>query len=201
MPKGVYERKPTPRQQAIKLSQTYYEGKPCQCGSTMRYVSGQHCVECTRLRNAANYNLVEHQKWCESNREKDRKHKTKWRNQHRDKANACIKHWRKKNPKRHAFYEATRRAKKRNAPGQHTYEDWIALISHFGGVCLSCKKSEEEILAITGRPLTEDHIIPLCNPNTSNAIDNIQPLCFPCNLKNYDHYRKHGTQIDFRKGW
>jgi 5-methylcytosine-specific restriction endonuclease McrA len=29
--------------------------------------------------------------------------------------------------------------------------------------------------------LTRDHVIPLGEPGASDAIDNIQPLCGPCN--------------------
>jgi hypothetical protein len=80
----------------------------------------------------------------------------------------------KQNAKWHRHY-----ARKRKAAGTFTAEQFNALCLHFKNHCLKC-----------GRPrkLTADHVIPLSwvdRPYFADwalgDIDNIQPLCKPCN--------------------
>lgn len=60
--------------------------------------------------------------------------------------------------------------------GSHTLGEWETLKAQYNWVCPSCGRKEPEI------KLTEDHIIPL-KKGGSNNIENIQPLCGPCNSK------------------
>lgn len=69
-----------------------------------------------------------------------------------------------------------KRARKRNAEGQFTEEEWINLKREYGNRCPSCNLSEP------GVKLTVDHVIPLSQGGT-NWISNIQPLCRSCNSK------------------
>lgn len=62
-------------------------------------------------------------------------------------------------------------AKRYEAPGRFTGAQLLALFAKYGNRCLRCNKK---------RKLTPDHVIPLCKGGT-NYINNIQPLCWPCN--------------------
>lgn len=68
--------------------------------------------------------------------------------------------------------------RERSADGTHNFGEWETLKVQYDFTCPSCKKSEPEI------KLTLDHIIPL-SKGGSNNIENIQPLCMPCNAKKH----------------
>jgi 5-methylcytosine-specific restriction endonuclease McrA len=72
--------------------------------------------------------------------------------------------------------------------GSFTGEEWLKLCELYGNRCALCGFE---------RPLTPDHVVPvyLGGPNT---IDNIQPLCRPCNMAKYRtvaDYRGTGTPV------
>lgn len=71
-----------------------------------------------------------------------------------------------------------RRARKLNAEGSYTQEEWENKKAQYQYTCPACDKSEPEI------QLTADHIVPLIKGGT-NYIDNIQPLCQSCNSRKH----------------
>ncbi|MFE7330801.1 HNH endonuclease signature motif containing protein [Streptomyces sp. NPDC057565] len=91
--------------------------------------------------------------------------------------------WRRRNPDKMAAANARQRAQGRFTP-DWTAEEWQQLLDLYGRSCLACGK--------TGVKLQPDHVIPLSWPGASNAIDNIQPLCGPCNRSKSDQH------IDYR---
>jgi hypothetical protein len=67
----------------------------------------------------------------------------------------------------------------------HT-NDWNRLLKHYNFTCLCCK-------SVFGRErMTKDHIIPAGMPGASNGIQNMQPMCRPCNVAKDRHV------IDYR---
>lgn len=69
--------------------------------------------------------------------------------------------------------------------GGYTATEWRALKKKYGNKCLCCGRSHSQ------RKLTVDHVIPI-SKGGPNTIDNIQPLCQPCNST------KHDKTIDYR---
>ena len=55
--------------------------------------------------------------------------------------------------------------------GYHTEQEWQAKLAEFGGRCAHCGSTEN---------ISRDHIVPLARGGT-DLIENIQPLCLPCN--------------------
>ena len=95
-----------------------------------------------------------------------------------------LNEWRKANPERAKVQIHNRRARKTQAGGSYTAEEWNTLCKQCNHRCLCCNKR---------RKLVPDHVMPIAKGCTSN-IDNIQPLCQPCNS------RKGARFIDYRKG-
>jgi len=104
---------------------------------------------------------------------------------HREELNADHKKWCAEHLDRVRIHSSNRRARIRGAGGTHTTEEFAALCAAFGNKCPCCGKA---VL------LTVDHVIPLSRGGT-NGIENIQPLCGPCN--NW----KFNKIIDFRSSW
>lgn len=75
-----------------------------------------------------------------------------------------------------------RRLWAKQSPTSYTKAEWLGLCAKYKYRCVCCGKR---------RPLTVDHIVPLSRGG-SNGIENIQPLCKPCNQKKFTH------TIDYR---
>lgn len=95
------------------------------------------------------------------------------------------KRWTKDN--RAVVRQAKRRYKTKRKQwelnGSFTQAEWNELLDTYGHICLSCRRDDVD--------LTQDHVIPL-SKGGSNTIDNIQPLCGPCNSS------KHTKTTDYR---
>ena len=109
----------------------------------------------------------------------------KSREKHADERNAYQREYSKENRDKLTLYTNARRARKLEAKGSHTDEEWQTLKALYNFKCLRCGKHEPEI------KLTRDHVIPLTQDG-NDSIDNIQPLCARCNSK------KNHNHIDYR---
>lgn len=134
--------------------------------------------------------------WNEDNADAMRQKKREWRSANREKVNFLkkaryannpevkeqVSKWFAAHPEVKKAAKHNRRAKERTAAGKFTGQEFIDLCAMYGNKCLCCGSSDK---------LTADHVVPLSKGGT-NFIENIQPLCLPCN--------KHkGTRvIDYR---
>lgn len=185
------------RKEAKLNGGTRYHGKACSyCCGTERYTSSGHCV-CN----------MQYKAYRERNPEKAKARVKDWRKRNRDKANDTSKRWRKNhpeqmrelykvsrdvwnanNPEKAAAIAKSRRSRRDarlKAGGSFTPQEWLALVDATGHICLCCKTPD------TIRRLTVDHVVPLAKGG-ANTIDNLQPLCLPCNVK------KGTSVVDYR---
>lgn len=133
--------------------------------------------EKARERSKAYYQLHKHKMleiakaWAKVNPEKCKEYSKTYRDSTKEEKLAYVQAWRMANPGKVAQYCTNRRAAQEGADGQFTSEEFTALKNFYGNICLACKKPAK---------LTADHVMPL-SKGGSNSIDNIQPLCGPCN--------------------
>lgn len=155
------------------------------------------CKNCSRKKSSENHFKHKDQRNAYS-REYYYKHKKArllkaklWKQKNKDRVSKYMNKYRKENYanllERKRFNNAKRKSLKKNVGGTHTFQQWIEMKKDYNYTCPVCLKKEPEIF------LTEDHVIPISQwnkyikeyPNTSykcNDIENIQPMCMPCNL-------------------
>ena len=85
--------------------------------------------------------------------------------------------------KQRRYHERYLREKRARAIATHTNQQWQRLLDLCGRVCLRCGTDQMN--------LERDHIVSLASGG-SDGIDNIQPLCAPCNTS------KNGHSHDYR---
>lgn len=76
--------------------------------------------------------------------------------------------------------------------GFHTMGEWEDLKAKYNWTCPRCGRKESE------KPLSKDHIIPI-SKGGSNNIENIQPLCRPCNSWKHTKIIKFNLLSEIRK--
>lgn len=104
-------------------------------------------------------------------------------------------------PNKRLYRERRRqRLEAAQANGTHTALEWEVLRGIFGGKCVRCSTTEHKI--------EKDHIRPLHRDGSSDGIDNIQPMCAPCNAgkggesfdyrsSSYPRWREHFDEVMF----
>jgi len=90
-----------------------------------------------------------------------------------EKIKAWKKKWQMNNKEKRNFNEKQRRFRKKNAEGKFTLEQFKRLVTKVDNHCPACGYHFQN-------DATVDHIVPLIRCG-SNEIENIQPLCLPCN--------------------
>jgi len=130
--------------------------------------------------------------WCQDNKEQLKARNKQWNEDNVERIRIRNKQYREEHPDKRREYKRTRRAKKKNAPGEFTEDQFERVKEMFNYCCAACGRHEDEC-----GPLTRDHVRPLTpRPGEvagTNDISNIQPLCFSCNSQKGNRYR------DYRK--
>lgn len=96
-----------------------------------------------------------------------------WRASNPDRVRSAKARYNRAHPEANARSVRRYRARLVATGVHHTAEEWAALCARYDYRCLACGER---------KPLTKDHIIPLSRGG-SDQIDNIQPLCKPCNTR------------------
>jgi 5-methylcytosine-specific restriction endonuclease McrA len=162
----------------------YHNGKPCPAGHfSERFVSTGTCRACIRIKTKEWQAIEENKRW-------NRRYASEWAQAHPQqcarnkrawsvKNAASLRVWRAKYAKgrviERRLAEARRRVRKHKANGTHNSRQIRELLIKQKHKCPYCKSSLKNGYHI-------DHIYPLVLGG-SNAIDNIQLLCPPCNLR------------------
>jgi 5-methylcytosine-specific restriction endonuclease McrA len=157
------------------------------------------CKACRRQSQAHLDNSARGKAWYQANKEKKRSKQRK----NQEKRTAYMREWRKQLPRGADYFNREnerkrkwkranlakarvmnqrRRARARSSGGSYTLDEWTTLCGRYGNKCLACGSEG---------PLTVDHILPISSGGTS-SIDNLQPLCKPCNTRKLNRY------IDYR---
>lgn len=123
--------------------------------------------------------------WRQDNSEHCYARDKAYREAHAEQYRGWSRSWTRNNPERVAATKANRRARKTQAGGSFTQQEWQDLKARYDYACLRCGRQEPEIT------LTADHVVPIAKGGTSD-ISNIQPLCRPCNTG------KGTKSIDYR---
>lgn len=97
-----------------------------------------------------------------------------WKKRHPRLARAKRKRYRISRKLKLAFYQRQRDARRRNAPGRHSFVAWMQKVERFHWKCAYCGKK------LTKKTLTKDHVIPI-SKGGSDWLRNVVPCCRPCN--------------------
>ncbi len=135
------------------------------------------CKVCIRAYNA---------KYIEEKKAYDAKRYAK----NREKDIARVTRWRKDNPEKSRASDHRRRARKANAKGTFTADDWKQRLAYHDYKCIYCGVEKHDTKE---KYLTMEHLIPLSRGGT-NWPSNLAPSCMSCNCKK--HTKTHFEFIE-----
>lgn len=196
------------REEARRLgAKLFFAAKPCRRkhNPTIRYTSSGQCIQCAAI-TCGEWAMENHERKLEIDRTYYRMPGNKEKNiqstaarrkanpqQRRDSDNAAYlrnpapfrertRRWEESHPKAVCLRQSRRRAKKRNAPGNHTMQDLRDILKSQGSRCAYFRHCGTNL---TPKTAVFDHIIALENGG-SNARNNLQATCRPCNASKQD---------------
>lgn len=150
------------RKEAIRLNEKIYHGSPCKnCQNTLRYVNGNSCIHCMKMR-------------LKSQVRKD--YDAEYHKKNSDKKIQTAKEWIKNNPDKRKFisfnYDSKRRAIKKDGDSFMKVKLWA---KEQKKICYWCDIDCENNYHI-------DHYVPLAKGG-EHIIENLVISCPSCNLR------------------
>lgn len=158
---------------------TYRERQCVTCGVTIRPTSStqRFCAECRRA-HTRDMAKVYHERCTAERREELRLYHRQYAATHVTEFAAYSHAYRQRNPEWATFQRrvssANRTARRHNAPGSLTIDQYRLVVEAADGRCYYCGCRPEI--------LTCDHMVPFCRGGT-NEITNIVPACLKCNQR------------------
>lgn len=198
------------REAAAAGATRFFTGLPCPRGHIAeRLVSNRHCIMCNSERNSTPENkekrrIRSRRNYASASPEaiearrarqllkRSKKPRSPLSETQRAHANLKKKEWREQNPERVRIHQRNRRAKILASGGMHTPDDISHIYDQQCGKCAQpwCRKKLKTTWHV-------DHIIPLFLGG-SNARQNLQLLCAPCNRSKG---KKHPIEHAQRQGY
>lgn len=118
--------------------------------------------------------------WKAANKERNRANVKTWRAANPARARALVRDWQAAHPEWVRAKDARRRARIANVISTLTPQEWEAILTAAGRMCIYCGSKER---------LSMDHLTPLSRGGPHTA-DNVAPACLPCNQS------KHTQTVD-----
>jgi 5-methylcytosine-specific restriction endonuclease McrA len=167
----------------IKAQQKEYAARPEIKAKKVAYDVNRYAEQGDAIRaRVADYRAANPEKvraylrsYGAKRREKEIARWVEWNRRNPQKIRAAIKRWHAANPEAARAHAATRRARARMVGGTYTKDDVRRLMRLQRGKCAACR-------TCLLRGYNVDHVIALKNGG-SNGSENLQLLCFPCNMK------------------
>jgi 5-methylcytosine-specific restriction endonuclease McrA len=132
-----------------------------------------HCKACAAAWRAANRErkAATNAAWYVANRERMAAANAAWYAANRERKAATVAAWHADNPDKVKAIQQRRRARKADAAGTFTSEQWLARLAYHENKCVYCGSRED---------LQIEHQIPLARGGT-NWASNLVPACRSCN--------------------
>ncbi len=119
-------------------------------------------------------------KYRRDNPEKCRERCRKYRRDNPEKVKERVRKWQKNNPEKCRLFRAERREKIKKVIRAYTLQEWKNKLNAANGICIGYEREPHFV----GK-LTMDHIIAIDKAPIGfvYTINDIQPLCFSCNVR------------------
>lgn len=129
-------------------------------------------------------NIIRGREWRLNHPGETTKRVAEWRKLHPEEAKENRRKWNRENSEKNKISHLNNKIKREKCDGKFTVKEWIEKKKEYNFTCPACGKKEPDI------KLSVDHINPLILGGT-NYIENIQPLCIPCNSRKNGKYIKY----------
>ena len=161
----------------------FLSGVPCKNGHlTERWSATNSCIQCyvaeRKPRVLTADDLAKRKAWKLANRELARRHRRAGYIRLKAAERAWSVAWKAKNKEKVRAYWRNRKARERNAGGEHTAAEILDIYRLQKGRCAYCRVALKEKYHV-------DHVLPIARGGTNDR-GNLQLTCVDCNLRKSD---------------